>query len=321
MGKDVALKNIDLKLLECLDVLLRECNVTVSAERLNMSQGNMSNSLSRLRELLGDPLLVRTARGMVPTDHAMELRPLVQSLLRDISALLETPAGQDIAAVSRTIRIACADATALTTLGPMLSEIGELAPNLQIEISQILNFRVKEPLSDGSIDLAIGAYPDLSESLQISRLLSDRMMCGVRADSDLAQKMTLDRYVKARHAVLSVGAGLRATVEMATDKALAELECERKVQLSSQYATVIVDAAAHGDIVATMPDFMLKQFAKRLPLAIVPAPLDLPEFALSIVWHSRAKDDWVLQWFRRRLRQRLMLSQGREAEPVYHPEI
>jgi hypothetical protein len=54
---DVSLKNIDLRLLECADVLLRECNVSVAAERLQMSQGNMSPSLARLRELLGDPLL------------------------------------------------------------------------------------------------------------------------------------------------------------------------------------------------------------------------------------------------------------------------
>ena len=77
---DVSLKNIDLRLLECAEVLLRECNVTVAAERLQMSQGNMSNSLARLRELLGDPLLVRTARGMVPTERALELRPRVHEL-------------------------------------------------------------------------------------------------------------------------------------------------------------------------------------------------------------------------------------------------
>src|SRR6516225_5901466 len=131
---DVSLKNIDLRLLECAEVLLRECNVTVAAERLQMSQGNMSNSLARLRELLGDPLLVRTARGMVPTERALELRPRVHELVRQLSLLLETSGERDISLVQRSIKIACADATALIALGPLLVGIEQVAPNLQLEI-------------------------------------------------------------------------------------------------------------------------------------------------------------------------------------------
>jgi DNA-binding transcriptional LysR family regulator len=318
---DVSLKNIDLRLLECAEVLLRECNVTVAAERLQMSQGNMSNSLARLRELLGDPLLVRTARGMVPTERALELRPRVHELVRQLSLLLETSGERDISLVQRSIKIACADATALIALGPLLVGIEQVAPNLQLEISQILNFRVKEPLGDGSIDLAIGAYPDLSDSLQVSRLISGRMMCAVRAGSEFARRgLDLDTYCEAAHGVLSVGAGFRATVEMATDDALAEVGKQRKVRLSSQYATVIADAAAHSDLVATMPDFMLRQFAKNFPLEIIEAPIDLPEFALSLVWHPRAKDDWVLSWFRQRLRRCLLRAQGKSDALIDHTD-
>jgi len=284
-----------------------------------MSQGAMSNSLARLRELLGDPLLVRTARGMVPTERALELKPRVHELIRQLSLLLETKGERDISSVQRNIKIACADATALIALGPLLAEIEEVAPNLQLEVFQILNWRLKEPLGDGSIDLAIGAYPDLSDSLQISRLISGRMMCGVRAGSEFARHgFDLDTYCGAAHGVLSVGAGFRATVEMATDDALAGVGKQRKVRLSSQYATVIVDAAAHSDLVVTAPDLMLRQFAKNLPLEIIEPPIDLPEFVLSFVWHARAKDDWVLSWFRQRLRLCLLRAQGQSDAPIDH---
>ena len=72
---------IDLNLLVYLDVLLRERNVTRAAEELGISQPAMSNSLRRLRDLFDDPVLVRTSDGMTPTDRALELQPLVRTVL------------------------------------------------------------------------------------------------------------------------------------------------------------------------------------------------------------------------------------------------
>ena len=68
--------NVDLNLLVYLDVLLREKNVTRAAEELGISQPAMSNGLKRIRDLFGDPILVRTSDGMTPTDRAIELQPL-----------------------------------------------------------------------------------------------------------------------------------------------------------------------------------------------------------------------------------------------------
>ncbi len=304
-------KNIDLRLLICLDTLLRESSVTAAAERLQMSQGNMSNSLARLRELTGDPLLVRTARGMIATEHARYIWPRVQQVIRELTAVLETSEQRDIAQVHRTLRIACADATALVTLSPVLAELRDVAPNLQFEVSQINNFQMKDPLGDGSIDLAIGAYPHLSETLQISRLISGRMKCGLAQHGNLApEALTLDAYCAAKHGLLTVATGLSTTMEMTTDHALVALGRERQIRLRSQYATLIADAAARGGLLLTLPDFLLRHFAGYLPLAIVDPPFDLPPFALSAVWHVRGKDDWVLSWLRQRLRLHLLSAQG-----------
>ena len=64
--------NVDLNLLVYLDVLLREKNVTRAAEELGISQPAMSNGLKRIRDLFGDPILVRTSDGMTPTDRAID---------------------------------------------------------------------------------------------------------------------------------------------------------------------------------------------------------------------------------------------------------
>ena len=73
----MSMRNIDLNLLVFLDVLLKERNVTRAAESLGISQPAMSNGLRRLRDLFGDPLLVRTSDGMKPTERAELLQPLV----------------------------------------------------------------------------------------------------------------------------------------------------------------------------------------------------------------------------------------------------
>lgn len=307
-----SLKNIDLRLLQCLDALLRERSVTLAAERLQMSQGNMSNSLARLRDLLGDQLLVRTARGMRLTDRAVELHPEVLELVRRMQSLLDTEDDSDVAHAHRRIRVACTDATALFALGPLVEEARRHAPNLQIEISQILNRHVAEPLGDGTIDLAIGSYIELSEALQVSRLLSYRMLCVVGADSEFASTgMDLDSYSQAAHAQFAVSQGFRATTEIIIDQALTDLGRTRSARLTSQFVTVIAEAVSRSDLVAVMPDFMLRYFSARLPLVGLPMPFDIPEYPLSAVWHSRSKGDRVLAWFRQQLRRHLHGDHGR----------
>ena len=61
------LRRLDLNLLVTLDVLLTELNVTRAAQRLNFSQPSVSVHLAKLREILGDPLLLPGPRGMRPT--------------------------------------------------------------------------------------------------------------------------------------------------------------------------------------------------------------------------------------------------------------
>ena len=82
------INKMDLNLLVYLDVLLREQNVTRAANQLNITQPAMSNGLKRLRDLLNDPVLVRTSEGMVPTERARELEPIVPGVLLTLEGTL-----------------------------------------------------------------------------------------------------------------------------------------------------------------------------------------------------------------------------------------
>ena len=90
-------QRIDLNLLEYLDVLLHERNVTRAANRLGITQPAMSNGLRRLRDMFEDPLLVRTADGMTPTERALELQPVVRDILANIDKAIQPKSEFDAA--------------------------------------------------------------------------------------------------------------------------------------------------------------------------------------------------------------------------------
>src|SRR5262245_65238063 len=75
---DVNLSALDLNLFLVLHTVLEERSATRAAARLHVTQSAVSNALARLRELLGDPLVVRRGRGLVPTPRAEELAPLLR---------------------------------------------------------------------------------------------------------------------------------------------------------------------------------------------------------------------------------------------------
>ena len=83
------IRNIDLNLLVAFDALYDARNVTRAAERLALTQPTVSGMLSRLRDLFGDPLFVRTQHGVLPTPRADELSQPIKTLLENAEALLE----------------------------------------------------------------------------------------------------------------------------------------------------------------------------------------------------------------------------------------
>jgi DNA-binding transcriptional LysR family regulator len=79
--RDVHLRNLDLNLIHPLHALLEECHVTRAAKRSFLSQSAMSRALERLREMFGDPLLVRNGRGYERTVRG-------ERVLRDLESLI-----------------------------------------------------------------------------------------------------------------------------------------------------------------------------------------------------------------------------------------
>src|SRR5215475_7173614 len=105
----VTQENVDLNLFRVLHHVLKEGSVARAAERLHVTSSAVSNSLARLRDILGDPLLVRDGRRLVPTPRAMELAPQIATAIDGFRSILDPRHQFNPETCTRTLTIASAD--------------------------------------------------------------------------------------------------------------------------------------------------------------------------------------------------------------------
>ena len=109
--KPPSFRTLDLNLLRVFDEVMSERNLTRAARNLAMTQPAVSNALTRLRDSLGDKLVVRSGYGVEPTPRALALWPAVADALRQLEASL-APADFVASSANSTFVLAMADATA-----------------------------------------------------------------------------------------------------------------------------------------------------------------------------------------------------------------
>lgn len=147
------LTRIDLNLLVALQVLIEECNVSRSAERLFVTQSAMSKTLGRLRELFDDPLFTRSSHGMVPTPRALELQKKLTGLLQDVQGLVSAPEF-DPSVYRGEFKIAIPEYVGMAILPLLLEELQQEAPHMRIVAISRIEHQL-EQLAAGDLDLAI----------------------------------------------------------------------------------------------------------------------------------------------------------------------
>src|SRR4030095_16480077 len=194
-----------------LDALLTEQSVSRAARRLGRSQPAVSAGLARLRDLLNDRLLVRRGSVMVPTPYARSLGVPLRNVLREIERTLG-PRSFDPAASSQVFRIAATDYTTFTLFPRVMHRIRSAAPNVRVEIWPI-DENVGERLSTSELDLAVADDWSLRHLPERETLYSDRFVCVVRRDHPrIRRRLTLERYLAEKHALVSAPRGGRGHV-------------------------------------------------------------------------------------------------------------
>jgi DNA-binding transcriptional LysR family regulator len=290
---DRSLAAIDLNLLVLLRALLRERHVTRAASLVGLSQSAASHALSRLRELYGDPLLVRSGRALVLTPRAQRLLPALERGLSDLRATVDAEPAFEPRTARRSFRVGMADYGQAFMLGALLRALEREAPGIDLTV---LNFPNLEQLTmSGGIELALHVTDIDPAPLLSERLFDDDFVCLVRRGHPLVKsRLRLERYVQLEHVVVAPSGQAGSLV----DTELAKRGLSRRVGLCVSNFLVAPIVVSETDYISTMPRRLALQLVKRYPLRLLPTPLPLPRFAFSLLWHPRLDHDPAHLWLR-----------------------
>ena len=291
------IKKIDLNLLVVLDALLDERNVTRAAARLGYTQPTISGMLTRLRDLLGDPLFVRTQRGLLATPRAQALAVPLKQLLADSQRLVARGVF-DPASAEATFTISSNDYMQHALLVPFVKVLRSEARHVRLAITPPIIEGLSDALARGQIDLAV-TIPEFAMSDLPSRLLyRERYVVAVRPQHPLARRtaLTAESLCNYDHVLVSPTGG---SFEGPTDQALARLRLRRKVRYSVPSFLLMSEILQTDDLVALVPSRLLRANNKRL--VVRKPPVEVPGFDVIAVWHPRVDKDIAHRWLRSRL--------------------
>lgn len=291
------LRQIDLNLLVVLDALIEESSVRRAGERVGLSQSATSHALDRLRKLIGDDLLVRTASGMEPTPRARGLAAPLRLALQGIETALAPPEFEPATAEGG-FTIAIETYETIVILPQLVDQIRKEASHIELTIRSGSFDDIVAGIDQGRIDIAIGLFVDLPDRLMTCRLLADRHVCVMRADHPLAAGvLTMERYLEAPHLLVSMSG---ATTDV-IDTVLTERGLRRRVVLRLPHGLAAVIALARSDMLASVTRGAARVFADAAPLAILDLPFDVAATAFRLVWNRRFQDSPAHGWLRRKL--------------------
>ena len=293
----VNIMNVDLNLLKALGALLETESVSKAADLINLSQPAMSRALSRLQDVMKDPLLVRSGRGMALTPRAEELRGPVQDTLARLSALLK-PQTFDPSQARDHFRIMAPDYLAQMIMPPVLGQALRLAPGLQIDMENLSGDAIEE-LCDGKVSLGFGVVDEgpVLRNVHAQALMEDRLVCLMRKGHPLlGSGLTLQAYAAATHALLSVTGRGGGRI----DEVLRQHGLSRTIALRITHFLTISTVISATDLIITVPEILARQvMTDALYLTPLPEPLEAPRFTVSQIWHERFTEDPAHQWLRR----------------------
>jgi DNA-binding transcriptional LysR family regulator len=291
------ISDFDVGLLLTLDALLKEQNVTHAATRLNITQSALSARLTRLRQLLNDPLFIPAAsgRGMIPTPHATALQPELSRLIERLNDFINTAHQFEPATSRRVFRIAATDNPAAIIAPDLIPLIRRQAPQAKVAFTLPDKARIAHHLEQGDIDLFVGTTEDAAGGLVGQTLFDDEFVTAQRRDHPRGKRdMTIDEFCQMDHLLISTAGGHFSGM---IDTALAEIGRERRVSVSIQSYALAPLVLASTDCICTLPRRFLERFDQILDL--FKPPLSLSTFGMQIFWHPRMRTDPAHRWLRK----------------------
>ncbi len=290
----MSLTALDLNLLVVLDTVLAERSVVRAARRLHVTPSAVSNALARLRATLGDPLFIRSGRGVVPTPRATTLAPALARALRDLDRAIHGDAF-DLATTDREFTLAIADAGQVVKLPRVVAEIGAKMPRARLRVLSIDTLFASGGLTGTEIDVAIGAG-EKGPGVHAEPLYQEHIVLVARArHPTIRRRVTKAQLAALRHVEVQVAPG-RGSRPLAAS--YAALGVVRDIAVVVPTFTAAAAVVAGTDLVASLPGSLVDVLGPRLALRRVATPLAPVATTINLLWHERTHHDPVLRAFR-----------------------
>ena len=290
--QDVDISRIDGHALRVFLSVCETGSISRTADVFDLNQSTISHTIEKLRAALGDPLFVKSGRGITPTDRAIALAPQVQEILARIEGLIASDryvAAND----TKPFTIAVPTPALMEDMKTIYDVLRREAPGALFQVIRLApRERLTEMLADGEADLAIAINaPKLPATLNAARYGGDRLVVFY----DPAKRgpvETVEDYAAATHGVAGFGGKTKSIVEAA----LEDLGLQRHVGFTSPTASTLGDFVKGSDMIATMPSQLAK--GAYAGLAHAPPPVALPDIRYDLVWHRRFDESGRSRWFR-----------------------
>lgn len=306
MAQSPSFDKIELHLVRVLHVLITERSVSRAALKLQSTQPAVSAQLKRLRELTGDPLLVRSGNAMAPTAAALALAAPAASLLHEAERLFDPrarAAAFEPATSDALLRIAASDYLDPRFLPELVARLQRLAPRTRLELLPLSGeFDYRRSLAAGEVDLVIGNWLEPPGELHMARLHRDEVVCLVAADHPALRlrDWSIERYLDCQHvAPMPLHPGARGVI----DEHLVALGLSRRIAVRSAHFGLIPRMVAGSLLVLTTGRLFCSRYVGLMPVRIVRCPVPFPPLTYYQLWHERSHAAGALRWLREQVRE------------------
>ncbi len=309
----INIRNVDLNLLVVADALYRHQNVSHAANELGLTQSAVSHALARLREHFRDPLFVRVARGVKPTERAREIRVDLEDLIRRAQALIAPPARFDPKTARGRLTLSTNDFFEVVIMPKLHAELRKEAPHLQLSVRPTRGELPKRDLEDGTVDLAVaGFYENLPEGFYQTKLHTYPFaVAAAKSNSKYGATLTADEYFEARHALITLQGDFRDDVIRKVGK-----KTQRREILYGTYSfTSLAWILQETDLLLTAPRPLIRKYAEFFPLKIWEPPVETGTMNMRMVWHAQTHENELRTWFRAKLKRAYASLDEHEKRP------
>lgn len=291
--------NLDLNLLITFEKLIRTKSVTRTAEELGLTQSAVSLALSRLRSSLNDPLFVKTSQGMLPTPFAEEIQVPIQQALQQIQGVLDKGTVFQPQTSDKTIQLVLLDSCAFVVLPKLMSLLSQEAPAMKVNLVKLQEKEIDAAMETGSVDLAIGLYPNLKVGFYQQILYKEGLVSILRKGHPLGgqKNLSLENFLKLGHIQVATGSGNLGLL----DTELKKRQLTRSIVMQIPNFALAPMIVEDTDFVASLPEKIALRSARSLDLKVFACPLPMPPYEIKQYWHERNQNDPFNQWLRNKL--------------------